>query len=120
MSNGTHPLITNITVTYNDGTEVQKTYPDASGYMPVALFWSDDVVANILGEYYNRLTTPHQETYESLEKHFGPIRAKAVCPGGAGTSVAITKDIVTTIWNMPNQTHMLVLMSKDPSCDIGG
>lgn len=122
MSNGTRPTITSITVTYKDdaGTERQKTYPDVNGYMPIALFWSDDAVTNILGSYYDHLAVPHVMTYENLEKHFGPIRAKAVCPGGTGSTVDLNSSIVTTIWNTPNPPTLLQIMSKDPGCDIGG
>ncbi|MDQ1349782.1 MAG: hypothetical protein QG657_83 [Acidobacteriota bacterium] len=118
MSNGTRSQVTGITVRFNDGTE--KTYPDANGYMPIALFWSDDAVANILGAYYDGLIPPHRMTYESLVTHFGPIRANAVCPAGPGNSVDLNKNVVTTLWNMPNQSNLIKIMSKDPSCDIGG
>jgi hypothetical protein len=117
MSNGTRPQVKSITVRFDDGTE--KTYPDANGYMPVALFWSDDVVANILGSYYDRLATPHRMTYENLEKHFGKVRADAVCPG-PGNTVDLNTSVVTAIWNTPNPPTLMQIMSKDPGCDIGG
>jgi len=117
MSNGTRSQVTGITVRFADGST--KTYPD-NGYMPVALFWSDDVVANILGPYYDRLDTPHKMTYDNLVKHFGPVRAIAACPGGPGASVDLNKNVVTAIWNMPNPPTLLGVMSKDPGCDIGG
>jgi hypothetical protein len=116
MSNGTiRPRVTKITVEFDDFST--KTYPDANGYMPVALFWSDDVVANILGAYYDGLTTKRQMTHEKLVTQFGKVRADAVCPG---TSVELNKTVVTTIWNTPNPPTLLGIMSKDPGCDIGG
>lgn len=118
MSNGTRSQVTSITVKFDDGTE--KTYPDANGYMPVALFWSDDAVVKILGSYYDGLKPPHTMTYENLVTHFGTIRANAGCPSGPGTTVALNTSVVTTIWNTPNPPTLLKIMSKDPGCDIGG
>lgn len=118
MSNGTRSQVTGITVRFSDGTS--KTYPDEKGYMPIALFWSDDAVVNILGAYYDGLTPPHKMSYDNLVTQFGPIRAIAVCPGGPGASVDLNKSVVTTIWNTPNQTTLPRIMSKDPNCDIGG
>ncbi len=118
MSNGTRPKVTSITVKFDNNME--KTYTAANGYMPVALFWSDETVVSILGSYYDGLTTPHMMTYEKLLQHFGKIRADAICPNGPGHLVEIRKDTVITIWNMPNQTTMLGIISKDPDCDIGG
>lgn len=117
MSNGTRKQVTKITVEFNDGTK--KTYPD-NGYMPVALFWSDHSVIDILGSYYNYVNTDHQMTYEKLEKHFGPIRAIAVCPDGPGKSVVLDKRMIEKIWTTPNQVLLPPLMSKDPGCDAGG
>ncbi|MCX6584067.1 MAG: hypothetical protein NT166_28160 [Candidatus Aminicenantes bacterium] len=117
MSNGARPQVTKITVEFDNAPP--KIYPD-NGYMPVALFWSDDVVANILGSYYDRLATPHKMTYERLVQQFGPVRAIAACPAGPGASVDLTQKVVTDIWNMPNPPTLLGVMSKDPGCDIGG
>ncbi|HLP61967.1 MAG TPA: hypothetical protein VK186_24200 [Candidatus Deferrimicrobium sp.] len=117
MSNGNRSQITKITVEFDDGT--QKTYPE-NGYMPVALFWGDGAVTEILGSFYENLSPRRHMTYEKLEKHFGPIRANLICPGGPNTTAEINKNVVTTIWNTPNQTTYPQIMSKDPGCDLGG
>ena len=126
MSNGTRKQVTKITVEFNDGTK--KTYPD-NGYMPVALFWSDHSVIDILGSYYDGLTTSRQMKHPDMKKHFGPIRTDKVFndpqnqvstdPQGR-KQVRLTKRVIEEIWNTPNQVLLPPLMSKDPGCDPGG
>jgi hypothetical protein len=117
MSNGNRKKVSKVTVEFNDGTK--KTYPD-NGYMPVALFWSDHSVIDILGSYYDSVKTDHQMTYEKLQDHFGATRAIAVCSDGPGKSVTVDKKMIEEIWNTPNQALLPPLMSKDPGCDAGG
>ena len=116
MSNATRPTVTKITVDFSDGTT--RNFPD-QGPMPLALFWEDETVKDILGGFYGDGSGNHEMTYDELKTYFGTKRADAICQ--PGQTVMLTKEIIETLWTTPGDDEKLLgVMSKLPRTKSGG
>lgn len=115
MSNAARPKVTEITVTFSDGTT--RVFP-GGGTMPLALFWEDETISDILGGFYGDGSGNHEMTYDELKTNFGTKRADAICQ--PGETVILTKEKIETLWTTPGDDGKLLgLMSKRPRTRCG-
>ncbi len=117
MSIGERPKVTKIGVEFDDGT--QRSFPYADGTMPLALFWEDETVIDILGEFYGNGSGSHEMTYDELVTYFGKWRAETICQ--PGQTIVLTKEKIETLWTTPGDDGKLLgLMSKLPRTKCAG
>ncbi len=116
MSNAVRPKVTEITVKFSD--ETTRVFP-GDGPMPLALFWEDETVIDILGGFYGDGSGNHEMTYDELKTYFGTKRADAICQ--PGQTVILTKEKIETLWTTPGDDGKLLgLMLKLPRTKSGG
>jgi hypothetical protein len=86
--------------------------------MPLALFWEEASVKDILGGFYGDGSGNHEMTYDELKTYFGTKRADAICPG---ETVVLTKEKIGTLWDTTGDDGKLLgIMLKLPRTKSGG
>lgn len=79
------------------------------------LFWSDETVLQIFAPFYDKIQS--EITKEELINRFGN-EAKTVI--GDNPTLKITRDIIETLWNLPNSKNSLpAVMGKTTDCTPG-